>query len=61
MAGHVELYLWMVVEVEDLGLGVVLVVCFWCVLGGFLFRFCFVFCFFLFSFCVGGGGIVRFI
>lgn len=41
--------------------GVVLVVCFWCVLGGFLFCFCFVFCFFLFSFCVGGGGIVRFI
>lgn len=41
--------------------GVVLVVCFWCVLGGFLFCFCFVFCLFLFSFCVGGGGIVRFI
>lgn len=41
--------------------GVVLVVCFGCVLGGFLFCFCFVFCLFLFSFCVGGGGIVRFI
>jgi hypothetical protein len=43
------------------GFGVVLVVCFGCVLGGFLFCFCFVFCFVLFFFCVGGGGIVRFI
>jgi uncharacterized membrane protein len=43
------------------GFGVVLVVCFGCVLGVFLFCFCFVFCFVLFFFCVGGGGIVRFI